>query len=79
MAKIEITIDDDQIEAISEGRGLAALLRPVLNEILEAELAEHIGAEPHQRTDERTGNADEKFTGDNGVTALRRRPHRGSS
>ena len=55
MAKIEITIDDEQMEAISEGRGLAALLRPVLNEILEAELTEHIGAEPHERTEERTG------------------------
>jgi transposase-like protein len=55
MAKIEITIDDEQMEAISEGRGLEALLKPVLNEILEAEMTEHVGAEPHERTDERTG------------------------
>jgi transposase-like protein len=43
MAKIEITIDDEQMEAISEGRGLAALLKPVLDEILEAEMTEQFG------------------------------------
>ncbi len=55
MAKIEITIDDEQIEALSEKDGLAGLLQPVLNQILEAEMTEHVGAAKHERTDERTG------------------------
>lgn len=55
MADIEITIDEEQIEEIASGRGLAALLRPVLNEILESEMTDHLGAEPHERTEERTG------------------------
>lgn len=55
MAKIEITIDDEQIEALSERDGLAGLLQPVLNQILEAEMTEHVGAAKHERTDERTG------------------------
>lgn len=55
MAKIEITIDDEQIEAISEGDGLAALLQSALNQLLQAEMTEHVNAEPHERTDQRTG------------------------
>jgi transposase-like protein len=55
MAEIEITIDEEQIEDIASGRGLAALLRPVLNEILEAEMTDHVNAEPHERSEERTG------------------------
>ena len=43
MATIEITIDDEQMEAISEVRGLAALLKPVLDEILEAVMTEYLG------------------------------------
>ncbi len=42
MAKIEITIDDEQIDALSETQGLAGLLRPVLNQVLEAEMADHV-------------------------------------
>jgi transposase-like protein len=55
MAKIEITIDDEQIEALSERDGLAKLLQPVLNQILDAEMTEHVGAAKHERTDQRTG------------------------
>jgi len=55
MADIEITIDEEQIEEVASGRGLAALLRPVLNEILESEMTDHLGAERHERTEERTG------------------------
>jgi len=54
MAEIEITSDEDQIEEISSGRGLAALLRPVLNEILESQMTDHVGAERHEGTEERT-------------------------
>ena len=55
MAELEITIDEEQIEDIASGRGLAALLRPVLNEILKAEMTDHFNAEPHERSEERTG------------------------
>lgn len=55
MATIEITIDDEQIEALSEAQGLAGLLRPVLNQVLKAEMTDHLGAGKHERTDERTG------------------------
>ena len=55
MAEIEITIDEEQIEEIASGRGLAGQLRPVLNEILESDTTEHVGAQPHDRTEERTG------------------------
>jgi transposase-like protein len=55
MATFEITIDEEQIEAISQGDGVAAILRPLLNQILEAEMTEHVGAEPHERSDQRTG------------------------
>jgi transposase-like protein len=34
---------------------VAAILRPLLNQILEAEMTEHVGAEPHERSDQRTG------------------------
>jgi len=64
MAKIEVTIDDGVIEAISEGDGLAALLEPVLNEILEAEITEHLGAAKYERTDERVGERNGYYTRD---------------
>ena len=55
MATIEITIDDAQIEALSERGGLAALLQPVLNQLLDAEMDDHLGAGKYERSDERTG------------------------
>lgn len=55
MATIEVTIDDEQIEAISDGDGLAALVQAVLNQVLEAEMTDHLKASPHERTDERKG------------------------
>ena len=55
MATIEVTIDDEQIEAISDGDGLAALVQAVLNQVLEAEMTDHLKATPHERTDERQG------------------------
>jgi len=56
MATFEITIDDEKIQDLLHGdRGLAALLEPVLNQILQAEMTDHLGAEPDQRTDARQG------------------------
>ena len=64
MATFEITIDDEQIEAISQGDGVAALLRPMLDQILEAEMTDHLGAERHERTDERSGQRNGHYSRD---------------
>jgi len=56
MATFEITIDDEKIQELLQGdRGMAVLLEPILNQILQAEMTDHLGAEPGQRTDERRG------------------------
>jgi len=62
MAYIEITIDIEHIEAMSQGNGPEVLLKPVLDEILEAEMTEHLGAAKHERTDERTGERNGHYT-----------------
>jgi transposase-like protein len=56
MATFEITIDDEKIQELLQGdRGMAALLEPILNQILQAEMTEHLGAGPEERTDDRQG------------------------
>ena len=60
MATFEITIDDEKIQHLLRGdlrgdRGMAALLEPILNQMLQAEMTEHLGAESDQRTDTRQG------------------------
>ena len=41
-------IDDEKIQQLLQGdhRGMAVLLEPILNQILQAEMTEHLGAEP---------------------------------
>ena len=42
MATIEIQIDDEKIHQLLRGdRGMAVLLEPILNQILQAEMTEH--------------------------------------
>jgi transposase-like protein len=56
MATFEITIDDEKIQELLQGdRGMAALLEPILNQILQAEMTEHLSAGPEERTDDRQG------------------------
>jgi transposase-like protein len=56
MATFEITIDDEKIQDLLQGdRGMAALLQPILNQLLQAEMTEHLRAEPGERTDQRRG------------------------
>ena len=56
MATIEITIDDEKIQELLHGdRGMAALLEPILNQILQAEMTEHLKAKPGEQTDDRRG------------------------
>ena len=56
MATIEITVDDEKIQELLKGdRGMAVLLEPILNQILRAEMTEHLKAEPGEQTDDRQG------------------------
>jgi transposase-like protein len=56
MATFEITISDEKIQELLHGdRGIAALLEPILNQILQAEMTEHLGASPEERTSGRQG------------------------
>jgi len=56
MATIQIEIDDEKIHQLLRGdRGMAVLLEPILNQILQAEMTEHLGAEPDEQTDDRRG------------------------
>ncbi|MCS4034550.1 transposase-like protein [Salinibacter ruber] len=49
-------IDDEKIQELLHGdRGMAALLEPILNQILQAEMTDHLGASPEERTDDRQG------------------------
>jgi transposase-like protein len=54
MASIEIEIDDEKIQQMLQGdRGMAVLLEPILNQILQAEMTEHLKAKPGEQTDDR--------------------------
>ena len=56
MATFEITIDDEKIQELLRGdRGMAVLLEPILNQILQAEMTEHLKAEPGEQTEDRRG------------------------
>ena len=56
MTTIEINLDDKKMQALLQGdRGLAVLLEEVLNQLLQAELTEHLQAAPGERTDTRQG------------------------
>lgn len=47
MASIEIEIDEQKIHELLQGdRGMAVLLEPILNQILQAEMTEHLKAKP---------------------------------
>jgi transposase-like protein len=49
-------IDDEKTQELLQGdRGMTALLEPILNQILQAEMTDHLGAKPGERTDERQG------------------------
>jgi transposase-like protein len=56
MATFEITTRDEKIQDLLQSdRGMAALLEPILNQLLQAEMTEHLRAEPGERTDQRCG------------------------
>ncbi|WP_423820297.1 transposase [Salinibacter ruber] len=50
-ATFESEIDDEKIhELLHRDRVIAALLKPILNQILQAEMIEHLKAEPGEQT-----------------------------
>ena len=56
MAGYEINVGRDLLPGLLSGQdGLAKLVEVVLNQILEAQAEEMLGAAKHQRTDEREG------------------------
>jgi transposase-like protein len=56
MTQIEDSFDEKTLREVLFGdRGVEALLENVMNEMMEAELTEHIGAEPGEQTDDRRG------------------------
>jgi hypothetical protein len=54
MIHYQITLDDTLLQRLFQNDGLKPLLEQVLNQALQAQVTEQIGAAPHQRTEERT-------------------------
>ena len=56
MATIEIEIGEEKIhQLLRSDQGMAVLLEPILNQVLQAEMTGHLGAEPGEQTDDRRG------------------------
>jgi putative transposase len=56
MPDYQITIDGETVQGLFQGdTGLAKLLEQVLNQVLEAQVSEQLGAERYERTEERHG------------------------
>lgn len=56
MADYDVTLSQALLPALlSSQDGLAKVVQSALNQILEAQMTEHLGAEPYERTDEREG------------------------
>ena len=56
MTQIEGSFDEKTIREVLLGdKGTEVLLEKVMNEVLQAEMTEHLGAEPGGQTDERRG------------------------
>jgi len=63
MATFEITIDDNKIQDLLQSdQGLAALLGPILNQVLDAEMTEHLHAAPNEQTERRQGYRNGSYT-----------------
>ena len=56
MTQVEVSFDEETLREVLLGdRGAEVLLEKVMNEVLQAEMTEHLGAEPGERTDDRQG------------------------
>jgi len=51
MASYEITLNEEQLSGLlTEDKGLQGFVETVLNQVLEAQVTEHIGAQPYERS-----------------------------
>ena len=57
MADFNITVNPDLLPNLlsDEGEGMKKLVESVLNQVLEAQMVEHLGADRHERSSDRTG------------------------
>ena len=56
MADYDIKLNTNQlVDVLSKNDAIRGLLESVLNQVLETQMTEHLGAKPHEQTDERTG------------------------
>ncbi|MCS3953313.1 IS256 family transposase [Salinibacter ruber] len=56
MTQIEVSFDAETLRKVLLGdKGAEVLLEKVMNEVLQAEMTEHLGAEPGEHTDDRRG------------------------
>lgn len=56
MAEYKISVGNGLLPGLlSEGNGVAKLVEAVLNQVLEAQMSEHLGAAMHERSEERQG------------------------
>ena len=56
MPQIQVSFDEDTLRKVLLGdKGAEVLLEKVMNEVLQAEMTEHLGAEPGEHTDDRRG------------------------
>jgi transposase-like protein len=55
MGQYQITLDDALLQRLFQSDGLKPLLEQVLNQVLQAQVTEHLQASPHERTQERQG------------------------
>ncbi len=75
MSQYQITLDAAQLQHLFQNDGLKPLLEQALNQVLQAQVSEQIGAQPHERTDARTtyrnGHRERDFTTRIGTITLR--------
>lgn len=56
MAGYKVSVANEMLPGLlGEGDGMAKLVEAVLNQVLEAQMSEHLGAAMHERSDERQG------------------------
>ena len=57
MADINVTLNPDLLPNLlsDDGEGMKKLVESVLNQVLEAQMVEHLGADRHERSSDRTG------------------------
>jgi putative transposase len=56
MTHYQLTVDSEMVQRLfADNDQLARMLEQVVNQVLEAQVAEHVQAEPYERTQERRG------------------------